>query len=332
MGVSSVFDKTKCIEMNADGKVSLKFPWVPDNIQDTNSIPKGDMPGDKVMIDPNHIKKAQLIFPILLELLIPILNENLYHRAVVAVCGGSGIGKTEIASLLSYYLEEINLGSYTLSGDNYPYRIPKYNDAERLRVFRQSGIKGLISQGQYIDRRYEILKKLQEDGNDADPSYIKDYPWLSIYQSAGRNGLKNYLGTRNEIDFDEINSIISQFKNGSSQIFLRRMGREETDLWYDCIDFRGKNIIVIEWTHGSSHNLQGVDIPILLSSTPQETLEHRISRNRDKDINSMFTNMILEIEQDILISQASRTKLIISKNGEVIPYSDFVRIMLTETR
>ena len=323
-------DKVKNAKSNIVGKIRQKLPWIPEDISDTDSIPKGDMPGDKVKIDPQHIQKARIIFPKLMELLVPALDENPFQRAVIVVCGGSGVGKSEIASLISYYLNRMGLGSYTLSGDNYPHRIPKYNDAERFRVFRKSGIDGLISYGQYIEGRHAILKELQESGNDSNPDYTKRYPWLSIYQSAGRNGLKNYLGTTNEIDFKELTGIISRFKNGESRIFLKRMGREETELWYDLVDFSDKNVMVIEWTHGNNHNLQGVDIPILLNSTPQETLEHRRSRNRDGATDSPFTTMVLEIEQGMLISQAPNAKLISSKSGEILSYSDFVRLMIKE--
>ena len=240
------------------------------------------------------------------------------------------MGKSGIASLISYYLKNLGLGSYTLSGDNYPHRIPKYNDAERLRVFRKSGIDGLISDGQYTEERLTILKDLQESGNDSNKDFINRYPWLAVYQTAGRNGLKNYLGTTNEIDFKELTGIISRFKNGESRIFLKRMGREETELWYDLVDFSDKNVIIIEWTHGNNHNLQGVDIPILLNSTPRETLEHRRSRNRDGATDSSFTTMVLEIEQDMLISQAPNAKLILSKSGEILSYDDFVRLMIQE--
>ena len=323
-------EKAKNAKNNIFGKINLKVPWIPEDIRDTDSIPTGDMPGDKVRISPQHILKAQIIFPKLLELLIPALEENPCQRAVVVVCGGSGVGKSEIASLISYYLNRMGLGSYTLSGDNYPHRIPKYNDAERFRVFRKSGIDGLISNGQYLEGRHIILKELQESGNDSNQDYTKRYPWLSVYQSAGRNGLKNYLGTTNEIDFKELTGIISRFKNGESRIFLKRMGREETELWYDLIDFSDKNVMVIEWTHGNNHNLQGVDIPILLSSTPRETLEHRRSRNRDGATDSPFTTMVLEIEQGMLNSQAPNAKLISSKSGEILSYSDFVRLMTEE--
>jgi hypothetical protein len=311
-------------------KIGQKLPWIPDDIPDTDSIPKGDMPGDKVKINPKHIQKSQVLFPRLLELLLPALDENPYQRAVVAVCGGSGVGKSEIASLISYYLNVMGLGSYTMSGDNYPHRIPKYNDAERLRIFRKSGIDGLISHGKYIEGRHAVLKEIQESGNDSNPNYIDHYSWLSVYQNAGRDGLKNYLGTTNEIDFKELNGIITQFKNGESKIFLKRMGREKTELWYDLVDFSNKNVMIIEWTHGNNSNLQGIDIPIMLNSTPQETLEHRKSRNRDGGTDSSFTTMILEIEQGMLISQAPKAKLILSKSCEILTYDDFIKLMVQE--
>ena len=320
----------KGAKKNIVEKIKQKLPWIPEVIQNLDSIPKGDMPGDKIEIGPLHIQKAQILFPKLLELLIPAFDGNPYQRVAVVVCGGSGVGKSEIASLVSYYLNLIGIGSYTLSGDNYPHRIPKYNDAERLRIFRKSGIDGLISHGQYFDGRHFQLKEIQESGNDSNPAYVNRYPWLSIYQNAGRDGLRNYLGTANEIDFKELTGIISRFKNGESRIFLKRMGREGTELWYDPVDFSDKNVMIIEWTHGNNHNLQGVDIPILLNSTPQETLEHRRSRNRDGAADSPFTTMILEIEQGMLISQAPKAKLILSKNCEILSYSDFVRLMIQE--
>lgn len=297
------------------------------DIKDIDKIRKGDMPGDKIEIGNDHIKKAKVILPRLVDILNLIVNQHPNHRAVVAVCGGSGVGKSEIASLLAYYLNSMMVGTYTLSGDNYPHRIPKYNDAERLRIFRQWGIRGLISHGEYSDEIGEILMELQKSGQDSDPEYIKEHPWLSIYQSTGRNGLKNYLGTPNEINFSELNNIISQFKNGADTILLKRMGREENDLWYEAVDFKGKRVIIIEWTHSNNDNLQGVDIPILLNSTPEETLEHRKSRNRDGAIDSSFTSLVLGIEQDMLISQAAKAKIILAKNGHLLSYNNYIKIM-----
>jgi hypothetical protein len=111
---------------------------------------------------------------------------------------------------------------------------------------------------------------------------------------------------------------------------LKRMGREETELWYDDVDFSNINVLIIEWTHGNSDGYQGVDIPILLNSTPQETLEHRRSRNRDGKTDSPFTTMVLEIEQELLVSQAAKAKLIISKSGELLSYDEY-RLLMART-
>ncbi|MBR3557106.1 MAG: ATP-binding protein, partial [Oscillospiraceae bacterium] len=116
-------------------------PWTAPALPD--EIPHGDMPGDKIVIGEDHIRKAQLLFPRLLEALKELEGE----KAVVSVFGGSGVGKSEIASLLAWYLKDIGVGSYVISGDNYPRRIPLYNDAERLSIFRVGGLRGLDASG-----------------------------------------------------------------------------------------------------------------------------------------------------------------------------------------
>ena len=61
----------------------------------TPDIPHGDMPGDKIEIGESHIAKAKVIFPELLK----ELQENGKEKAVLCVCGGSGVGKSEIDNL-----------------------------------------------------------------------------------------------------------------------------------------------------------------------------------------------------------------------------------------
>ena len=281
-------------------------------------IPHGDMPGDKVSINEGHIAKANVIFPRLLSLLPDLLSQNPAQRAVISVCGGSGVGKSETASLLSFYLNQHGVGAYTLSGDNYPHRIPFFNDAERLRVFRVAALRGLLAAGEYSADRAKVLAKLMQQGREADPTLRTEFPWLTTYQQAGRAGLSGYLGTQNEIDFLELSGILAQFKSGAEEIFLKRMGREETALWYESVDMRNISVLVVEWTHGNNDLLAGVDIPILLNSTPEETLAHRKLRARDGAPDSPFTTMVLEIEQGLLQSQAHKAKIIVSKNGELL--------------
>ncbi|MBQ2233042.1 MAG: hypothetical protein II423_06460 [Erysipelotrichaceae bacterium] len=282
-------------------------------------MPHGDMPGDKIKIDDSHIQKATTIFP----LLIKVLKKENKDKVVVSVFGGSGVGKSEIASLLTYYLQSVGIGAYVLSGDNYPRRIPLYNDAERFSIFRAAGLRGLLKDKLYSKDVQTVLDELWKSETDPDPKQVAAYPWLASYQKAGRSALKGYLGTEKEQDYDEINEIIDAFKKGEEKIYLKRMGRSEDERWYDAIDFSNISVLVIEWTHGGNKALNGIDIPILLNSTPEETREHRRLRARDGKTDSAFTTMVLEIEQEELDDRAPYAKIIIAKSGEVLDPQSF---------
>ena len=303
----------------------LTAPWQEPALSGT--IAQGDMPGDKICITEEHIQKAKTLYPELRRLLVRRLGESPCGRAVVTVCGGSGVGKSEIASLISYFLNAEGVGAYTLSGDNYPRRYPEQNDAERRRVFHDGGLKGLVASGAYRPEQAQALRELWPEDGDASPANVSRHPWLATYQQAGKNALRGYLGTEKEIDFDQVSHIVSNFKQGAPTLYLKRMGRTAEELWYDPVDMTGKSVLVIEWTHGNSDWYEGVDIPVLLNSTPAETLAHRQARNRDGRADSPFTTMVLELEQQMLKAQAHKAKLILSKSGELMTYEQYTRLM-----
>ena len=288
-------------------------------------IEQADVPGSKVVITEYHIDRAGRIFPDLLDEIEKVKSKNGNGKVVVSVSGCSGVGKSGIAAVLSYYLNDIGIGSYILGGDNYPRRIPEYNDAERLHIFREGGLKGLVKDGEYNKERFQTVHKLQEEGNDADPENIKKYPWYKSYINGGRNALKVYLGTGNELAFKEVEDVVDQFKSGAEKIWLKRMGRSNTQIWYDDVDFKNVDVLLIEWTHGNSDCFNGVDIPILIHNTPAETLKYRLLRNRDCGIDSPFTTMILDIEQESLINQAHKAKIIITPSGDRLNYEEYCK-------
>lgn len=246
--------------------------WIPPVI-DIDDIVTGDMPGDKVHMDESHIRRANGIFPYILNR----IENTVTNKFVVSVFGGSGVGKSEVGALIAHYFKLQGFGSYVLSGDNYPHKIPEENDKERLL------------------------------------RYTKD----------NKDGLKRYLGTNEEINFPQINKIIKQFKNGITNIELKRMGRTNEDIFFETVDFSDINILVLEWTHGHNSLLVGVDYSVFLYSTPAQTLTHRKSRARDNEVDSLFTTMVLDIEQDLLNNQVQMGDLIISKNSEIISYESF---------
>lgn len=312
------------MDQNAIRRAAAALPqWTPPAF--AGDIPHGDMPGDKVAINEGHIAKANAIFPLLLPMAAEAAEKT--GRVVIAVCGGSGVGKSETASLLSHYFRSAGADAYTLSGDNYPRRIPMYNDAERVRIFRVGGMRGMLEAGVYTEAAGAELRRLWAAETDAAPEETAGRDWLAVYQAAGRKSLAGYLGTPAEQDYDELSDIIARFKAGCDTLLLKRMGRTEDERWYEAVDFSRTNVLVIEWTHGSSDFLQGVDIPVLLNSTPEETRAHRRARARDGKTDSAFTTMVLEIEQAELDRCAHKAKIIISKSGEVLTYDQYRRLM-----
>lgn len=306
---------------------TLLSGFLPSGSVDCSKIPQGDVPGERVEIKQAQTAIAEKIYLRLAELLPPLMRENPYQRIVLSVCGGSGVGKTGTASLLAHYFNQCGVGCYVLSGDNYPHRIPEYNDAERLAVFREGGLCEMIRRGVYTKERFLTVQKWQKLNDDAEPSRLKEYPWLDAYLNGGRKGLEQYLGTERELAFCEVNEIISAFKNGANALWLKRMGREAAQLWYDCIDFSHIHVLLIEWTHGNSRNLHGVDIPVLLHSTPQETQNYRKERKRDGGTDSAFTALVLEVEQRQLEEQASKAGLIVTKAGDFLSYEEYREVM-----
>jgi hypothetical protein len=294
--------------------------WTPPPL-DVARVRTGDMPGDKVQINQSHVDKAGTIFPRLFR----ELEERDDPRFVVSVYGGSGVGKSEIASVLGEYCRQQGLPSYVLSGDNYPYRIPEHNDLERLSVYRNAALSALARDKSFTNARMATLQqKLPSmDDMDAKANSAEDADWMTIYHEAGRQALAHYLGTERESDFPMVNTIIRSFKEGRNRINLKRMGRTTDDVRYEAVDFTNVRVLIIEWTHGNNPRLEGVDFPVFLFSTPAETLAHRLSRGRDKNADSPLISLVLELEQEKLVGQAERAALIISKRGEVLSHAEF---------
>lgn len=138
-----------------------------------------------------------------------------------------------------------------------------------------------------------------------------------IYDEKGIDGLTEYLGTPNEIAFDEVNKVIAEFKSGKPSITLKKMGREEGEITYEDTDFSHIQILLIEWTHGGSEFLSGVDLPIYLDSTPEETLHRRVKRNRDNNAASELIKTVLDIEQKKLLNQAKKAKIVVGRDGGI---------------
>ncbi len=278
------------------------------------NMPHGDMPGDIVLISDALIPHAQTLF----RLLVKMMKEKGDEKYVISIFGGSGSGKSVTTSLLTYYLNDAGIKTYAISGDNYPRRIPEYNDAERLSIFRSEGLKGLLKENLYSKENQAVLDDLWKKEIDSDPAQAEQYPWLAAYQKYGREALRGYLGEEKEQDYNQINWVLDSFKKGNEKIWLKRMGRTEDARWYDEIDFSDTDVLLLEWTHAGADQVKGVDIAICLRSTPEETKAYRLFRARDGKADSAFVTMVLEIEQEKLDRRMENADIILSKEGEVL--------------
>lgn len=249
----------------------------------------------KVNIVEAQRKNADLLYP-RIRLRLQDLKEG--EKKVIAISGGSGAGKTGMAWLLKEHFAADKISALILSGDHYPHRIPMYNDAERLQIFRSGGLMGLLEENLYHADVQNTLGKLQMQGEDANEEWTTQYPWLTIYQKYGDEALKDYLGTERELRFSEVSFVLSAFKRGEKTLWLRQMGREAHEVWYKEEKVTDKEVLILEWTHGNSPLLTGIDLSIVLESTPEETLENRKKRNRDAAITSPFVARVLRIEQE----------------------------------
>ena len=258
-----------------------------------------------------QIRNAERLFPLILKK----TEERKEKKTIISVSGGSGVGKTGMAFLLQNMFEKQGKKSLIISGDNYPHRIPMYNDAERIARFRMSGLNGLITERLYTDEVKEKLLELQKAGRDAEEQ--EDMQWLSIYQKYGDKALTDYLGTDQELDYEAVSNLLMQFHGGTSQLMLRHMGRTPDDIWYDRMDVSDTDILILEWTHGNSACLQGVDVSVVLISTPEETLENRKKRNRDTAIDSPFVARVLRIEQKKINDGLDRADIIQDMHGRI---------------
>lgn len=258
-----------------------------------------------------QIRNAERLFPLILKK----TEERKEKKTIISVSGGSGVGKTGMAFLLQNMFEKQGKKSLIISGDNYPHRIPMYNDAERIARFRMSGLNGLITERLYTDEVKEKLLELQKAGRDAEEQ--EDMQWLSIYQKYGDKALTDYLGTDQELDYEAVSNLLMQFHGGTSQLLLRHMGRTPDDIWYDRRDVSDTDILILEWTHGNSACLQGVDVSVVLISTPEETLENRKKRNRDTAIDSPFVARVLRIEQKKINDGLDRADIIQDMHGRI---------------
>ena len=95
-------------------------------------------------------------------------------------------------------------------------------------------------------------------------------------------------------------TLATALHEGKDTITLRHLEREDGEISSEETDFSGTSVLLLEWTHGGSDDLHGVDLSVFLESSPEETKERCIRRNRDENAASPFICRVVELEQEKL--------------------------------
>lgn len=264
--------------------------------------------------------KAAKLFAALLDQLRNCTESEI----VIAISGGSGVGKSTTAQLICLYLEELGVECALISGDEYPWRSPAQNDAERLRILRQAGIRGMLSDGVYDENAWKELNVLQKQMVDADPKYSNIYSWHKSYLNHGCRALAEYLGSADEQDYADVQALLDTYHDGKTQIFLRKLGNEESDFHYETDDFTGKKVLLLEWTHAGNPALRGIDISLFLYSSPEDTLERRKRRARNANTDTPLITLVLELEQIMLNENAKNADIVQLMDGEILSRAEYL--------
>jgi hypothetical protein len=121
-----------------------------------------------------------------------------------------------------------------------------------------------------------------------------------IFKMSGKEGLRRYLGTSEEIDFDRLIGLSSAFKEGVSPLSLRIIDRVNSVVHSDNseTEVSSLNSLIFEGTW--SCLVQPNDLKVFLYATPEETMAHRKARNRDGGVGSPIVETVLSIEQEKL--------------------------------
>ena len=77
----------------------------------------------------------------------------------------------------------------------------------------------MVKEGTFTAERFDMIHEFQKNGDDANPKHAEEYDWYESYLRNGKEGLKGYLGTTNEIGFDEVEEIVREFKAGADEIW-----------------------------------------------------------------------------------------------------------------
>ncbi len=114
--------------------------------------------GDPPVIRDKHKKAAKSLFPHILHEVRNATGTG--RRAIVALAGESGAGKTEIAEYLRYLLRSEGMWGVTISGDAFFRRVPSENHRARIDAYAEGQLDRYLGPSEVdLEQLNSILKR-----------------------------------------------------------------------------------------------------------------------------------------------------------------------------
>ena len=125
-----------------------------------------------------------------------------------------------------------------------------------------------------------------------------------------------WLGPHVELNLELLEKNILEAVKGEKVITKPLIDYDQDDIFEEIVDLGGVKVLIAEGTYTSL--IRNVDQRIFIDRDYEETLAHRVKRNRGDEVGDPFVEGILETEHKIIAGHKHLADIIITKDYDVV--------------
>lgn len=133
---------------------------------------------------------------------------------------------------------------------------------------------------------------------------------------AKRREDSDWLGPHIEVRFDVLEQNLIDAIQGKGEISKPLIDYNKNSVEDEAINLDEIKVVIVEGTYTSL--LKNIDTRVFIARNRLDTLEHRRKRNRGKEVEDPFIEMVLEMEHKIIAGHQQLADIVISKDFDVI--------------
>ncbi len=133
---------------------------------------------------------------------------------------------------------------------------------------------------------------------------------------ARRRADPEWLGPHVEVRLDLLQANIDAARKGAGQIEKPVIDYDADSVSTEVVSLEGVKVVIVEGTYVSL--LRNVDRRIFIERTWLETLEHRLKRNRGKEMRDPFVEGLLAVEHKIIAGHRQLADFVLTDDFDVV--------------